>query len=101
MESENGVALEDEKCVVEADLVEEPVSNLNKEGQNADIGEKVPTMNGKSEPVKVTDGIDSSGEAVKASVTAPLSENSMTTKVNFLAYDNSRSTFSLRCCHFD
>ncbi|PON98385.1 TPX2, C-terminal [Trema orientale] len=80
MESENGVALEDEKCVVEGNHVEESVTNLNKGGQNADLGEKVPTVSGKSEAVTVNDGLDSSGEAVKASVTAPLSKNSKTTK---------------------
>ncbi|KAF4402371.1 hypothetical protein G4B88_012156, partial [Cannabis sativa] len=81
MESENGVNLEDEKCVVEGNQVEEPVNNLDNEGQNADLEDKSPTMNGKSEPVAVTaDGVDSAGEAVKASVTAPPSKNSKTTK---------------------
>lgn len=72
MESENGVvALEDEKCVVvEENRVEESHVDSNKKGKNADLGEKVPTTNGKSEPVKVNDGIDSSVVATKASVTA-------------------------------
>lgn len=98
MESENGVTLEDETCVVEANHVEESVTELNKEGQNADLGDKAPTMNGKSEPATVNDDQNSSGEAVKAHVTAPLSKSSKTTKVNFfLAYSNYRSTLSLSC----
>ncbi|XP_062112363.1 protein WVD2-like 4 [Humulus lupulus] len=81
MESENGVTLEDEKCVVEENQVEEPVTNLDNEGQNADLKDKAPTINGKSEPVAVTaDGLDSSGGAVKASVIAPPSKNSKTSK---------------------
>lgn len=82
MESDDGVALQDEKCVViEENHVEECLADSNKASQNADdLGEKVPNMNGKSEAVKVNDGLDSSGDATKASVTAPPSKNSKTTK---------------------
>lgn len=82
MESDDGVALQDEKCVViEENHVEESLTDSNKVSQNADdLGEKVPTMNGKSEAVKGNDGLDSSGDATKASVTATPSKNSKTTK---------------------
>lgn len=89
MESDDGVALQDEKCVViEENHVEESLTDSNKASQNADdLGEKVPTMNGKSEAEKVNDGLDSSGDATKASVTAPPSKNSKTTKVkNYLLW---------------
>lgn len=86
MESENGVvALEDEKCVVvEENRVEESHVDSNKKGKNADLGEKVPTTNGKSEPVKVNDGIDSSVVATKASVTALPGKTSKIMKVKLV-----------------
>ena len=94
MESENGVALEDEKCVVvEKNYVEESAVDSNKEGKNADLlGEKVSSINGNSEPAKVNDGLDSSSAGVKASVTAPPSKNSKTAKVML-----TKSTFTLSC----
>lgn len=80
MESENGVTLEDESCVIEKNYVEESVVDLNKEGENVGNSE-VPTMNGISEPANKAEGFKPSGVVVKASATVATSKKSKSTKV--------------------
>lgn len=64
MESENGVSLEDESCVIVKNYVEESVGNS-----------EVPTMNG------ISEGFNSSEVVVKASTTVATSKNSKSIKV--------------------
>ncbi|KAL5545664.1 hypothetical protein UlMin_005351 [Ulmus minor] len=71
MESETGVTLEEEISVVQEKHEEGLALDSSKCGKNADLGEEVPTMNGKSEPLTKTNGLDSSGDAVKASADVP------------------------------
>lgn len=81
MESENGVALEDEKCI----SVEKSVADMKIEDQNAGLGEKDATLNDNAEPSEVVtkvDDLNSSGVAVKASATVLKSKNSKTIKVD-------------------
>lgn len=94
MESENGVALEDEKCT----SVETSVVDVKIEDQNADLGEKVATLNEnaeRSEVVTKADDLNSSGVAVKASATVQKSKNSKTIKVD----RTSEVFFIHNCCY--
>ncbi|KAF3442778.1 hypothetical protein FNV43_RR16695 [Rhamnella rubrinervis] len=79
MESENGVALEVEKCI----FVEKSVVDMKIEDQNAALGEKVATLNENGEPSEVVtkaNDLNSSGVAVKASAPVLKSKNSKTIK---------------------
>lgn len=86
MESENGVSLEDKKCISEGTSLEGSVVDIMGESQNADIfGGKVPTMNGNAEPSGVvtnSESLNSSGVEVKTSATVQQTKISKTIKVN-------------------
>lgn len=81
MESENGVTLGDENCVIVGKYVEGSVPDLNIEGKNVDANTEVPTVNGISEPVSKGEGINSSGIAVEVAATVLPAKNSKTKKV--------------------
>jgi hypothetical protein len=70
MESENGVSLENESCVIVKNYEEESVGNS-----------EVPIMNGISEPANKAQGFNSSEVVVKASATVATSKNSKSIKV--------------------
>lgn len=81
MEPETGVVFEDEKCI----SVVTSVVDMNLEDQNADLGEKVATLNGNaehSEAVTKSDYQNSSAVVVEGSATVLKSKNSKTNKVD-------------------
>ena len=87
MESQKGVSLEDESCVIEKKHVEESVEHLNKEGENVSDS-AVPTMNGISELIKKAEGLNSPGVVVKASAAVSTSKNLKSIKVQHKEFSN-------------
>lgn len=81
MESENAVTLGDERGVIGQKYAGESMVDLIKKGDENVGTSEVPAMNGKSEPAKKAQGINSSGVAVKASGAVSTSKNSKSMKV--------------------